>query len=187
MKSKHTFATFFTAAIVVLSLSATAQAHGHQGHMAASPEGVARETPYAGQEKRAIKTLSARDIDDLENGRGWGFAKAAELNGLPGPRHLLDMGDEIGLTAEQTAAIGNLFTAMKDKAIPLGKRLVALEGALNAAFAERGIDEARLMAMLGEIGKLRGELRFVHLATHLKTPALLSALQIEDYNRLRGY
>ena len=76
---------------------------------------------------------------------------------------------------------------MKDKAIPLGKRLVALEGALNAAFAERGIDEARLMAMLGEIGKLRSELRFVHLATHLKTPALLSALQIEDYNRLRGY
>ena len=43
------------------------------------------------------------------------------------------------------------------------------------------------MAMLGEIGKLRSELRFVHLATHLKTPALLSALQIEDYNRLRGY
>ena len=35
--------------------------------------------PYAGQEQREIKTLSAADIDDLRNGRGWGLAKAAEV------------------------------------------------------------------------------------------------------------
>jgi hypothetical protein len=33
----------------------------------------------------------------------------------------------------------------------------------------------------------RGDLRFVHLATHLETPAVLSLDQIKIYNRLRGY
>ena len=188
MKSRHALAGFIGVAIIVLSYSATAQSHGHKGHMmGASPPRGAQETPYAGQEKRAIKSLSARDIDDLENGRGWGLAKAAELNGMPGPKHLLEMKDKIALTAEQAAAIGKLYTAMKGRAAALGKRLVALEGILNAAFAGRDIDETRLRATLDKIARVRAELRYVHLATHLKTPALLSSGQIEDYNRLRGY
>ncbi|MBT3972460.1 MAG: hypothetical protein HOE99_01485, partial [Acidiferrobacteraceae bacterium] len=48
-------------------------------------------SPYVGQETRVIKSLSAEDIDDLINGRGWGLAKPAELNGVPGPAHLLEM------------------------------------------------------------------------------------------------
>ena len=60
---------------------------------------------YAGQQKRAIKSLSKTDVDDLTNGRGWGLAKAAELNGVPGPVHLLEMKDEIGLTEQQVIAI----------------------------------------------------------------------------------
>ena len=76
---------------------------------------------------------------------------------------------------------------MKGRAVALGKRLVALEGVLNAAFAGRDIDETRLRATLDKIARVRAELRYVHLATHLKTPALLSSGQIEDYNRLRGY
>ena len=188
MKSRYALAGCIGVAIIVLSYSATAQSHGHKGHMmGASPAGGAQETPYAGQEKRAIKSLSARDIDDLENGRGWGLAKAAELNGMPGPKHLLEMKDKIALTAEQAAAIGKLYAAMKGRAVALGKRLVALEGILNAAFAGRDIDETRLRVTLDKIGRVRAELRYVHLATHLKTPALLSSGQIEDYNRLRGY
>ena len=41
--------------------------------------------PYAGMETRAIKTLSDKDIADLNAGRGMGLALAAELNGYPGP------------------------------------------------------------------------------------------------------
>ena len=53
---------------------------------------AAQTTPhasaYAGQQSRAIKSLSEQDVDDLLAGRGAGFAKAAELNGYPGPAHV---------------------------------------------------------------------------------------------------
>lgn len=39
---------------------------------------------YSGQEKRTIKSLSKDDIEQLNAGKGWGLAKAAELNGMPG-------------------------------------------------------------------------------------------------------
>jgi hypothetical protein len=50
-------------------------------------------TPYAGQQNRTIKALSDEDIVGLLKGDGMGFAKAAELNGYPGPKHVLDLGD----------------------------------------------------------------------------------------------
>jgi hypothetical protein len=48
----------------------------------ASQDGV--QAPYAGQDQREIKSLSAQDVTDLLAGSGWGFAKPAELNGYPG-------------------------------------------------------------------------------------------------------
>jgi hypothetical protein len=51
----------------------------------------------------------------------------------------------------------------------------------------RNIDDQRLCAMLDKIGAVRAKLRYVHQATHLKTPAVMSNRQIDDYNRLRGY
>lgn len=56
------------------------------------------KSKYVGQEKREIKSLSETDIEELRNGRGWGLAKAAELNGLPGPAHLLEMKKAIGFS-----------------------------------------------------------------------------------------
>lgn len=180
MESKRFLIAFV--AVVFAALPAFAQMAGHKGHKGAAPA-----SPYAGQQMRQIKSLSAEDVDDLENGRGWGFAKAAELNGVPGPVHILEMKDKIGLSAAQTAAIEKLFSGMKARAVPLGKRLVSLERSLNGAFAGRGIDAPRLRKMLNEIGTVRAELRYVHLETHLKTPAVLSGEQIDAYNRLRGY
>jgi len=193
MKTKSTIsATILAGAMLMLPINvASAQTGGagapslHQQHMKAAETGAAM--PYAGQQTRAIKSLSAQDVDDLNNGRGWGLAKAAELNGVPGPTHLLEMKDKIGLSGEQTATIEKLFAEMKNAAVPLGKRLIELERSLNAAFAANNLDEKRLRVMLGEIGKVRTELRFVHLATHLKTPPVLTAHQIKTYNRLRGY
>ena len=48
-------------------------------------------SPYAGQEVRRIKSLSAERVADLLAGRGAGYAKAAELNGVPGPVHVLEV------------------------------------------------------------------------------------------------
>jgi len=56
---------------------------------------------YSGQEKRWIKSLSSDDVQQLKQGKGWGLAKAAELNGMPGPSHILQMKDKIALTKTQ--------------------------------------------------------------------------------------
>ncbi len=142
---------------------------------------------YAGQEKREIKSLSADDIEQLQQGKGWGLAKAAELNGVPGPIHLLEMQEEIQLTAEQVEHIERLYHEMNAQAIPLGLQLIQLEKELNTAFANGSITEKTLTALLGEIAETTKQLRYVHLATHLETPKILSPEQIHLYNTLRGY
>ena len=157
---------------------------GHAGHKEDQPS---LTSPYAGQEARRIKSLSEQDIDELRNGRGWGLAKAAELNGMPGPLHLLEMRDAIGLTPEQTGAIEALFRRMKAQAVTLGERLIALERDLNDAFARGDIGEAALAAKLDAIGRLQTQLRMTHLETHLATPKILKPEQVAAYNRLRGY
>ncbi|MDX1554818.1 MAG: hypothetical protein R3212_02200, partial [Xanthomonadales bacterium] len=68
---------------------------------------------YVGQEQRLIKSLSPDDQVALKTGGGWGLAKSAELNGLPGPLHLLQMSDEIGLSGAQQQAIQDIYDAMK--------------------------------------------------------------------------
>ena len=142
---------------------------------------------YSGEESRAIKSLSAEDIEELHRGGGWGLAKTAELNGVPGPAHLLELKDEIPLDAAQIAALEKLFSVMQVEAIAEGERLIALEAALEADFRDGTVSEASLRAQLDEIAASLGRLRFIHLRTHLETPELLGDMQIERYNQLRGY
>lgn len=142
---------------------------------------------YAGQESRLIKSLSPDDLQQLRNGEGWGLAKAAELNGYPGPRHVLDLEKEIGLTADQKTRIEALFTSMKAEAGRLGLIFINKEKQLNEAFAGGSVDPKNLKTMLEEISSSRSELRYTHLITHLETASILSQEQIDTYNRLRGY
>ncbi len=142
---------------------------------------------YAGQEYREIKSLSSEDIDELQNGKGWGLAKAAELNGMPGPLHLLEMKEEIKISEVQVSQIEQLYEKMKKEAIPLGLEFITLEKKLNNAFADRTIDEKGLKSLLEQITNTYMALRYVHLSTHLKTPSMLTPSQIETYNKLRGY
>lgn len=145
------------------------------------------ESKYVGQEKRDIKTLSESDIEELKNGGGWGLAKAAELNGVPGPAHLLEMKKEISLNPEQIEKIEMLYQKMKGQAIPLGLELIELERKLNNYFASGTITEKLLHDSLEQIAQVQKQLRYVHLSTHLKTPNILTAEQIDLYNKLRGY
>ena len=85
------------------------------------------KSKYAGEENREIKSLSETDIEELKTGKGWGLAKAAELNGVPGPVHLLEMKEEIDLSANQIRAIEDIYKKMKQEAIPLGLELIELE------------------------------------------------------------
>jgi hypothetical protein len=66
---------------------------------------VHAQTPYAGMQGRSIKALSDQQIADLNTGRGMGLALAAELNGYPGPSHVLELADKLELSAEQRASM----------------------------------------------------------------------------------
>lgn len=145
------------------------------------------QAPYAGMQSRAIKSLSDSDIKELRRGGGWGLALAAELNGMPGPAHLLELRDKIPLRQDQVAKTQALFDEMRKAAIPTGERLIAAEMALEAAFAKGAADEAGLRRLLTEAESARTALRFIHLSQHLKTVQYLEPEQIKRYNILRGY
>lgn len=149
--------------------------------------GAQHAKPYAGQESRAIKALSEQETADLLAGRGMGLAKAAELNSYPGPMHALELRAQLGLDSAQVAALEDQKRRMAEAAIPLGQRLVSAERELDRLFAERRVDAATLQAMTEEIGRMQGQLRAVHLATHLETRAVLTDAQVRRYDELRGY
>jgi Spy/CpxP family protein refolding chaperone len=123
----------------------------------------------------------------LRNGRGWGLAKAAELNGVPGPTHLFDLAEQIELNDEQVSQLRAIKQEMTAQAKPLGEKLIALEAELDRQFASGVITDSSLRELLAQIAETRSELRYTHLATHFKTPPLLTAQQTAAYNRLRGY
>ena len=166
---------FSVPAIIVLCLSNSAYAENEH------------HSTYKGQQHRSIKSLSAADIADLQAGAGWGLAKSAELNGVPGPLHLLEMQDEIDLTSSQLAQITKVYDEMRSTAKTLGEQLIAQESMLDEKFRNDIPTTNELQSILGQIGSTRSELRFVHLSAHLKMPDILSANQIDTYNRLRGY
>ncbi len=144
-------------------------------------------TPYAGQQHRIIKALSEEEIAALLKGEGLGMAKAAELNGYPGPLHVLTLARKLELSPTQRQQIRAVFDRMSAAAKPLGTELVAHERMLDQAFAKSEITPDRLAAETAAIGELTGRLRSVHLAAHFETRALLNPAQIALYQYLRGY
>lgn len=164
--------------VVLLGAALPVSAHHAAGRAA---------SPYAGEQTRAIASLSEEDLAELARGGGWGLARAAELNSVPGPAHLLELADEIGLDADQRAAIEVIRDEMRADAITAGERFVAAERALHAAFTDDVPDAETLARLVEEAGAARADLRFVHLSAHLRTTPLLAPDQIERYAILRGY
>jgi Spy/CpxP family protein refolding chaperone len=145
------------------------------------------QQPYAGLETRPIKALSDEQIADLRAGRGMGLALAAELNGYPGPLHVLDLAQSLELSETQRAKMQELFTAMKAETVALGEKLIAQETDLDRQFAGRTITEAGLGAALQAIGATQASLRTAHLKYHLATVQVLTPTQVHGYAELRGY
>jgi Spy/CpxP family protein refolding chaperone len=150
----------------------------HAGHGA---------TPYAGLQDRPIKALSDQQIADLRAGRGMGLALAAELNGYPGPMHVLELADALQLSDRQRAETAALFAAMKAEAIPLGERLIAGETALDRLFADRTVTRVALDDALARLAADQAALRAAHLRYHLAMVELLTPAQTARYAELRGY
>jgi hypothetical protein len=109
----------------------------------AQPEKHAHSA-YAGLEQREIKALSEQQMADLRADRGLGLALAAELNGYPGPLHVLELADRLQLTPEQKHRVQQLFELMKGEAIVAGENLIASERELDQLFATHTMTAARL-------------------------------------------
>ena len=153
----------------------------------AAPVLAQNHQPYAGLQHRPVKALSDQQIEDLRAGRGMGLALAAELNGYPGPTHVLEHADALHLTAEQRQRTEALLAAMRQEAIPLGERLLEREAELDRLFASREITPERLGTLTEEIGLTQASLRQTHLKYHLSMMEVLSPDQVARYGELRGY
>jgi len=155
--------------------------------IATSGMASAEPSSYAGQETRQIKALSTEEVHGYLSGKGMGLAKAAELNGYPGPAHVLALANELDLNADQRAKTQAVFAAMSTDAASIGTTLIDTEHRLDRSFAEKTIDQALLAELLDRIGALQAQLRGVHLSAHLAQVTILTPDQRKHYDQLRGY
>lgn len=156
------------------ALPAAAQDHDHA-------------SPYAAHTDREIKALSQEEIDGLLGGSGMGMALPAEMNGYPGPKHVLELADDLDLTEDQAEQVQRIFEDMSFNAREIGGRIVDLERRLDGAFSEGSVTPGELETLLSEISEAYGRLRFTHLKAHLEVTPLLSDQQRMHYRHLRGY
>ncbi len=162
-----------------------AQDHGKHGQ--APSLSTSSPSIYTGMERRGVKALSDEQISELMGGRGIGLALPAELNGYPGPSHVLELADAMRLSDEQRARTKALFEQMKAQAITIGERYIAEETALDRLFAEKHATTAAVKEATARIGAVQGELRAAHLEYHLAMLEVLSPGQVARYGELRGY
>jgi hypothetical protein len=179
MKRTHVFR-----ALGALALLGSGAATACDGGDAERP---APASPYADQLSSPIRGLSAKEIGDLREGRGMGLARAAELNGYPGPRHVLDLRAELRLDEHSASSIQALFQRMQAQARELGAALLDGEAQLDRMFRDETITADELARRSASLAALYGQLRAVHLSAHLETKALLSSEQVARYDELRGY
>lgn len=155
---------------------------GHGQHM-----GHGAQTPYAGMQEREIKALSKQQMTDLRQGKGMSLALPAELNGYPGPAHVLELAGPLALTPAQRTKIQELFNEMQQKAKSLGEDVIAAERELDALFKEKRATPELLTAATTKAANAQGQLRRAHLQYHLAMIDLLSPEQVAKYGKLRGY
>ena len=119
---------FFIAWVVILSMAAPVAADD------------VLTSPYRDQRSTEIRGLTEKEILELREGRGMGLARTAELNGYPGPRHVLDAVREgrLHLRPDQVQTMQRLFDDMSQEAQRLGLMILKEEWAL-----ERGEDPRR--------------------------------------------
>jgi hypothetical protein len=135
----------------------------------------------------AAHALSPQEVEQYRSGAGMGYAKPAEVNHFPGPMHVLELADKLGLSAEQRASTQRLMREHKAAARAIGARLVEAERALEAMFRNGQVQEQALAKAVQAAAALEGEYRLSHLETHRRMRALLSAEQVRRYDELRGY
>ena len=155
--------------------------------MLAGSVACAQHSPYAAEAQREIKALSADEVRDYLAGKGMGLARAAELNGYPGPAHVLELAGPLVLSAGQRERTEALHRSMLAAAVKAGRELVDAESELDLLFRARRANEGELARAMARIGERQVEVRRVHLDAHIRQAEILSPAQLARYAELRGY
>ncbi len=145
------------------------------------------QPPYAGLLGRGIKALSHEQVADLRAGRAMSLALPAELNGYPGPKHVLDLADKLAMTDQQRQETQRLVDEMQSQAVELGAGLIEAEAELDRLFRDKRATASLVDEAAAKVGVAQGRLRASHLKHHLTTTRLLSPEQVAKYNLARGY
>lgn len=149
------------------------KAHGHQQHAGADAA------------HRRVQAYLEEFDQVVGEGRGFGLAFAADQNGYPGPLHVLELKDQLGLTPAQAARMKALFDAMLVEARARAAQLAAAEARLRQVFADGTADTASVRAAVTAAEAARADVRLVHLLTHLEARDVLSESQRRAYHHLR--
>jgi len=149
---------------------------------------VAVQKPnYLGQEQRKIKALSQGEIEGYLTGKGMGLAKSAEINHFPGPKHVMELSQELSLSKFQIEETKRIYEAMKSKAVEFGQLLIKNEEKIEGLFSNGAITPQVLERVLSESAKIKSKLREAHLMAHIEQKAVLTRYQTNLYDTLRGY
>jgi Spy/CpxP family protein refolding chaperone len=126
------------------------------------------------------------DKDQLLKGGATEQTWVAEKNGFPAPQKIILYKDQLGLTKAQLKKINEMLTNLPISATIKGQDIIEAEEELNKLFESGSINEKTLRAKLERIGKMRAELRFVHLQLYLKEKQILSVKQWERLKELQA-
>ena len=132
------------------------------------------------------RSLTPQEVEGYLEGRGMGLARVAELNHYPGPLHVLELADALELSEDPRRDAQEARTRMLQEAVALGSEIVEKEKELDALFRAGTAGGDEVHALLLEIGRLKAELRFVHIRAHLEMREVLTPEQIRRYDQLRG-
>jgi len=139
----------------------------------------------------ALGRVAAQDVippdrEGLLKGMGMDLAAIAESNNWPGPKHVLALKTELGLTRDQLKKTEAVEKVVASSATAKGEEIVQAEEELAAMFQTGSATEKALRTKLEQIGKARAELRFIHLQAHLRMKQILTPDQVKLYVELKS-
>ena len=119
-------------------------------------------SPYAHTQTSEIPTLNDDEIAQLRNGEGMGLARAAELNRYPGPKHVLELDDQLGLDEAQRALVAAIRLQMSGKAIAKGEEILRAEQQLSELFESGAAIQAAVAPSMIQYERRRPNWRAVN-------------------------
>lgn len=149
------------------------------------PVAARQEPQHTSSAQAAHHAVLDQEREALEQGQGFGMALVADRNGYPGPKHILELQQELELTPAQVQQVRSLFESMHTRAVTAGHDVLAKEAKLEKIFASGTPDEPSVRRLLADVAAVRAELRWIHLSAHLEARAVLTPAQRARYLALR--